>query len=92
MEDSGRCRREDGHPGPETPLLLVHINGADSLNDIWGKMEVAEVQNVNAGLKHSMVKACQKVRGDRASRLVREDVETSSLCVVFTVWKLSEAL
>lgn len=39
-----------------------------------------------------MVKACQKVRGDRASRLVREDVETSSLCVVFTFWKLSEAL
>ena len=28
------------------------------------KMEAAKVQNVNAGLKHSMVKACQKVRGD----------------------------
>lgn len=59
MEDSGCRRREDGHPGPETALLLLHSNAADSLNDIWRKAQEAEIRDADEGLKHHEVKASQ---------------------------------
>lgn len=41
------------------PFFLVDRNGADSLDNIWGKAEETKIQDVKEGLKHYTVKASQ---------------------------------
>ena len=65
MEDAGCHRWENGHPGPKRLLALVYVNGANSSDDIWREVGEAQVQNVKAGLQHYMVRARQKVGGEK---------------------------